>query len=152
MSWAVIHDLKTDEIYTLRADAVVLATGGPGQVYGRSTNSVSILEQRNYRLFQGLNTPMENLFKFIPPLFPVKKIKLMSESARGEGGRIWVPLKANDSRDPKKIPSPKDAIFLKKSIPYLKTLFPRDVASREIYDIVYNQKMGISGNQWFILI
>ena len=37
---AVIHDLKTDEIYTLRADAVVLATGGPGQVYGRSTNSV----------------------------------------------------------------------------------------------------------------
>ena len=68
---AVIHDLKTDEIYTLRADAVVLATGGPGQVYGRSTNSESILEQQQPPLiYREPNMRMENLSRFTPPLFP----------------------------------------------------------------------------------
>jgi succinate dehydrogenase / fumarate reductase flavoprotein subunit len=70
----------------------------------------------------------------------------MSESARGEGGRIWVPRKADDKRDPNKIPETERYYFLEEKYPLFKNLVPRDVASREIYDIVYNQKMGVDGD------
>ncbi len=145
---AVIHDLRTDEIYTLKADAVVLATGGPGQVYGRSTNSVvNTGAAATTAYMQGAKFANGEFIQIHPTAIPGQdKLRLMSESARGEGGRVWVPRKANDNRNPKEIPENERYYFLEEKYPLFKNLVPRDVASREIYDIVYNQNLGISGD------
>ena len=145
---AVIHDLKTDEIYTLPADAVVLATGGPGQVYGRSTNSVvNTGAAATTAYLQGAKYANGEFIQIHPTAIPGQdKLRLMSESARGEGGRVWVPRKVDDKRDPKKIPENERFYFLEEKYPLFKNLVPRDVASREIYDIVYNQNMGVDGD------
>ena len=145
---AVIHDLRTGEIYTLQADAVVLATGGPGQVYARSTNSVvNTGAAATTAYLQGAKYANGEFIQIHPTAIPGQdKLRLMSESARGEGGRIWVPRDANDSRDPKKIPESERYYFLEEKYPLFKNLVPRDVASREIYDIVYNKNLGVSGD------
>ena len=145
---AVIHDLRTDEIYTLKADAVVLATGGPGQVYGRSTNSVvNTGAAATTAYMQGAKFANGEFIQIHPTAIPGQdKLRLMSESARGEGGRVWVPRKANDNRNPKEIPENERYYFLEEKYPLFKNLVPRDVACREIYDIVYNQNLGISGD------
>ena len=145
---AVIHDLRTDEIYTLPADAVVLASGGPSQVYARSTASfVSTGAAATTAYMQGAKYANGEFIQIHPTAIPGQdKLRLMSESARGEGGRVWVPRDANDKRDPKKIPESERYYFLEEKYPLFKNLVPRDVASREIYDIVYNQNLGISGD------
>ena len=145
---AVIHDLRTGEIYTLQADAVVLATGGPGQVYARSTNSVvNTGAAATTAYLQGAKYANGEFIQIHPTAIPGQdKLRLMSESARGEGGRIWVPRDANDGRDPKKIPENERYYFLEEKYPLFKNLVPRDVASREIYDIVYNKNLGVSGD------
>jgi succinate dehydrogenase / fumarate reductase flavoprotein subunit len=63
------------------------------------------------------------------------KLRLMSESARGEGGRVWVPRKAQDARDPKDIPVAERYYFLEERYPEYGNLVPRDIATREIFDI-----------------
>jgi len=73
------------------------------------------------------------------------KLRLMSESARGEGGRVWVPRKAGDSRKPKEIPENERFYFLEERYPLFGNLVPRDVGAREIYDICVNDKLGING-------
>ena len=73
------------------------------------------------------------------------KLRLMSESARGEGGRIWVPQKPHDTRDPLTIPEEERYYFLEENHPLYGNLVPRDVASREIHDIVYNKNLGVDG-------
>ena len=70
----------------------------------------------------------------------------MSESARGEGGRVWVPRKANDQRDPKEIPAEERLYFLEEKYPRFGNLVPRDVGAREIYDICVNQGLGVHGD------
>jgi succinate dehydrogenase / fumarate reductase flavoprotein subunit len=69
----------------------------------------------------------------------------MSESARGEGGRVWVPRKAGDSRDWKSIPAAERFYFLEEWYPKYGNLVPRDVATRAIHKIVYELGLGIDG-------
>ncbi|MDP6521960.1 MAG: FAD-binding protein, partial [SAR324 cluster bacterium] len=83
-----------------------LATGGPGLVYGRSTNSMVCTGTATTSAYlQGAKYGNGEFIQIHPSAIPGRdKLRLMSESARGEGGRIWVPRKARDSRSPKDIP------------------------------------------------
>jgi succinate dehydrogenase / fumarate reductase flavoprotein subunit len=72
------------------------------------------------------------------------KLRLMSESARGEGGRVWVP-RTGDKRDPKSIPEKERWYFLEEWYPKYGNLVPRDVATRAIFKVVYENNLGIDG-------
>jgi succinate dehydrogenase / fumarate reductase flavoprotein subunit len=73
------------------------------------------------------------------------KLRLMSESARGEGGRVWVPKTAGDKRPGKQIPENERYYFLEERYPKYGNLVPRDIATRAIHKIVYDQGMGVEG-------
>jgi succinate dehydrogenase / fumarate reductase flavoprotein subunit len=144
---AVLHDLRTGEIFTVKGDAVVLATGGPAQVYGKTTGSTvcnGVATTTSY--LQGAKYANGEFIQVHPTAIPGQdKLRLMSESARGEGGRIWVPRKLNDPRDPLTIPEEERYYFLEENHPRFGNLVPRDVASREIHDVVYNKNLGVEG-------
>ncbi len=144
---AVLHDLHNSEIFTVGADAVVLATGGPTQVYGKSTGSTVCNGAAAMSAYlQGARYGNGEFIQIHPTAIPGQdKLRLMSESARGEGGRIWVPKKAGDNRDPLTIPENERYYFLEENHPLFGNLVPRDVASREIYDVVINQGLGVGG-------
>ena len=69
----------------------------------------------------------------------------MSESARGEGGRVWVPRDRNDKREAKAIPEAERFYFLEEWYPKYGNLVPRDIATRAIHRIVYQENLGIDG-------
>ena len=69
----------------------------------------------------------------------------MSESARGEGGRVWVPKTPGDKRDPKSIPENERWYFLEEWYPKYGNLVPRDIATRAIHKVVYEHNLGIDG-------
>ncbi len=144
---AVLHDLRTGEIFTVKGDAVVLATGGPAQVYGKTTGSTvcnGVATTSAY--LQGAKYANGEFIQVHPTAIPgPDKLRLMSESARGEGGRIWVPIKPKDDRDPLTIPEGERYYFLEENHPRFGNLVPRDVASREIHDVVYNKELGVGG-------
>ncbi|MBF0237511.1 MAG: succinate dehydrogenase flavoprotein subunit [SAR324 cluster bacterium] len=144
---AVIHNLRSGEIQGVRGDAVILATGGPGLVYGRSTNSMVCTGTATTSAYlQGAKYGNGEFIQIHPTAIPGQdKLRLMSESARGEGGRVWVPKKKGDTRPPKEIPEAERYYFLEERYPLFKNLVPRDVASREIYDICINQDLGVGG-------
>ena len=78
-------------------------------------------------------TPTANSFRFTPRRIPGEdKLRLMSESARGEGGRVWVPKTPGDKRDPKSIPENERWYFLEEWYPKYGNLVPRDIATRAI--------------------
>ncbi len=143
----VAQDLKSMEIRGFAADAVCLATGGPGIVFGRSTNSTintGIANAIAYK--QGAIYGNGELIQIHPTAIPgADKLRLISESARGEGGRIWVPKDAMDKRDPMQIPEKDRRYFLEDKYPLYKNLVPRDVASRELFKVCYGEKAGIMG-------
>ena len=145
---AVIQNLRTGDIRAERGDAVVLATGGPGVVYGRSTNSVVCTGTATTSAYlQGAKYGNGEFIQIHPTAVPGRdKLRLMSESARGEGGRVWVPRKANDQRNPKEILAEERLYFLEEKYPRFGNLVPRDVGAREIYDICVNQGLGIHGD------
>src|SRR5881396_1256570 len=101
----VAVDLRTMEIEAFPADAVCLATGGPGIVYGRSTNSTINTGSANGRSYMdGALYGNAEFIQVHPTAIPGEdKHRLMSESARGEGGRIWVPKQKGDKRRPREI-------------------------------------------------
>ena len=144
---AVLHDLRTGEVFTAKGDAVVLATGGPAQVYGKTTGSTvcnGVATTSSY--LQGAKYANGEFIQVHPTAIPGQdKLRLMSESARGEGGRIWVPKKPNDPRAPLSIPEEERYYFLEENHPRFGNLVPRDVASREIHDVVYNKNLGVEG-------
>ena len=144
---AVLHDLRSGEIFTVKGDAVVLATGGPAQVYGKTTGSTvcnGVATTSAY--LQGAKYANGEFIQVHPTAIPGQdKLRLMSESARGEGGRIWVPRKPNDDRDPLTIPEEERYYFLEENYPLFGNLVPRDVASREIHNVVYNKELGVGG-------
>jgi succinate dehydrogenase / fumarate reductase flavoprotein subunit len=144
---AVIHDLRTNTITSMPGDAVILATGGPSQVYAGSTAStVNTGAAATMAYLQGAKYANGEFIQIHPTAIPGQdKLRLMSESARGEGGRIWVPRNPTDARPARDIPENERSYFLEEKFPHFGNLVPRDVASREIYDIVYNQKLGIGG-------
>jgi len=140
-------DLRSMDVRTYSADAVIFCTGGIGAIFGRSTNSVACTGSAQSALFQqGVDYANGEFIQVHPTAIPGEdKLRLMSESARGEGGRIWVPKKPGDTRAAKSIPENERLYFLEEWYPKYGNLVPRDIATRAIHRIVYQEKLGISG-------
>ncbi len=149
----VALDQRSMKPKAFRADAVMLATGGPGLLFGRSTNS--IINSGSAAAAAYLDGAWYANGEFIqvhPTAIPgMDKLRLMSESARGEGGRVWVPKQKGDARDPKQIPDSERWYFLEEKYPRFKNLVPRDVASREIHHVCVNLGMGVGGGNMVYL-
>ena len=143
----VALNLKTMEVRVFKADAVIIATGGIGQVYGKSTNSTNSTGAAASRVYQqGAKFMNGEFLQFHPTGMPgADKNRLMSEAARGEGGRVWVPRKQGDTTDPTQIPEDQRFYFLEEWYPAYGNTVPRDVASRAIYKICDEMGMGIGG-------
>src|SRR5882757_5602899 len=116
-------NLRSMEVRTFPADAIIICTGGIGAIFGKSTNSVVCTGSAQSALYQqGAYYANGEFIQVHPTAIPGEdKLRLMSESARGEGGRVWVPRDKNDN------------------------LVPRDVATRAIFKVVYEHDMGIDG-------
>jgi len=140
-------DLRTMELRAFAADAVILATGGIGAIFGKSTNSVVCTGSAQSAVFQqGAYYANGEFIQVHPTSIPGEdKLRLMSESARGEGGRVWVPRKAGDPRPFKLIPESERWYFLEEWYPKYGNLVPRDVATRAIHKVVYEHNLGIDG-------
>ncbi len=148
----VLHDLYTLHLHVLKADAVVIATGGLGYLFKMSTNSTFCTGAANGRLYmQGMKYANGEFIQIHPTGIPgVDKMRLISESSRGEGGRIWV---YGDSC--KKITFPDGSLrpcgvtgepwyFLEEMYPGFKNLVPRDIGCREILKVC-ELGLGIDG-------
>lgn len=133
----VALDWYSMRIEAFPATAVMLATGGPGIVFGRSTNSVINTGTAASAAYQdGARYANGEFIQVHPTAIPgADKLRLMSESARGEGGRVWVPRTQRDQRDPKAIPERERWYFLEEKYPSLGNLVPRDIATREIFQV-----------------
>ncbi|HEY9885770.1 MAG TPA: succinate dehydrogenase (quinone) flavoprotein subunit, partial [Vampirovibrionales bacterium] len=149
----VAQDLVTMEIKSFPVDAVIMATGGAGLVYGRSTNSVTnngLAVASLYR--QGAKYANGEFIQVHPTAIGGDdKLRLMSESARGEGGRVWVWGDSNktwtdfDGTEKPCGETGKPWYFLEDKYPAYGNLVPRDIATREIFNVVYKLKMGLEG-------
>jgi succinate dehydrogenase flavoprotein subunit len=139
------QDLVTMEIRAFPADAVIVASGGPGLIYGRSTMSMACTGSAASRCFQyGAKYGNGEFIQVHPTAIPgADKLRLMSESARGEGGRVWVPRTPQDPRDPLTIPHSERYYFLEERYPKYGNLVPRDIATREIFDICVNDGLSV---------
>jgi succinate dehydrogenase / fumarate reductase flavoprotein subunit len=142
---AIGQDLNTMEMRAFPADAVIVASGGPGLIYGRSTMSMVCTGSAASRCFQaGAKFGNGEFIQVHPTAIPgADKLRLMSESARGEGGRVWVPRTPQDPRDPLTIPESERYYFLEDRYPKYKNLVPRDIATREIFDICVNEGLSV---------
>ncbi|MBP7744881.1 MAG: succinate dehydrogenase (quinone) flavoprotein subunit [Phycisphaerae bacterium] len=144
----VALDLNTMKVQAFRADAVILATGGLGLIFGRSTmstNSTGCAASRVYQ--QGAKFANGEFVQFHPTAMKGHdKLRLMSEACRGEGGRMWVPKKAGDPRRPQDIPEAERFYFLEEWYPTYGNTVPRDVASRAIYRLTRHMGLGVVGS------
>jgi len=140
-------DLRSMEVKTFPADAAIFATGGIGAIFGRSTNSVVCTGSAQSALFQqGVDYANGEFIQVHPTAIPGEdKLRLMSESARGEGGRVWVPRNPREKRRPNDIPESERFYFLEEWYPKYGNLVPRDIATRAIHRIVYQEKLGLDG-------
>jgi succinate dehydrogenase / fumarate reductase, flavoprotein subunit len=140
-------NLRTMELRAFPADAIILATGGIGAIFGKSTNSVVCTGSAQSAVFQqGVYYANGEFIQVHPTSIPGEdKLRLMSESARGEGGRVWVPRKPGDPRPFKQIPEAERFYFLEEWYPKYGNLVPRDVATRAIHKVVYENGLGIDG-------
>ncbi|WP_018931322.1 succinate dehydrogenase flavoprotein subunit [Gracilibacillus lacisalsi] len=135
------QNIKSHELKAFKADATILASGGPGIIFGKSTNSVINTGSAAAALYlQGGIYANGEFIQIHPTAIPGDdKLRLMSESARGEGGRVW---------------TYKDGepwYFLEEKYPAYGNLVPRDIATREIFDVCVNQKLGINGENMVYL-
>jgi len=137
----VAQDLRSMEIRTFVSDAVILATGGPGIIFGRTTNSVINTGTAASAVYQqGVYYANGEFIQIHPTAIPGDdKLRLMSESARGEGGRIWV------------YKDGKPWYFLEEKYPAYGNLVPRDIATREIFHVCVDLKLGINGENMVYL-
>ena len=140
-------DLRSMEVRTFAADAIIVCTGGNGAIFGKSTNSVVCTGSAQSALYQqGAYYANGEFIQVHPTAIPGEdKLRLMSESARGEGGRVWVPKDRNDKRAAQTIPEGDRWYFLEERYPKYGNLVPRDIATREIFKVVYEDNMGIDG-------
>jgi len=140
-------DLRSMEVRCFPADAIIICTGGIGALFGKSTNSVVCTGSAQSALYQqGCYYANGEFIQVHPTSIPGEdKLRLMSESARGEGGRVWVPKKPGDKRDPLSIPAGERWYFLEEWYPKYGNLVPRDVATRAIHKVVYEHGLGIDG-------
>jgi succinate dehydrogenase flavoprotein subunit len=140
-------NLRSMELRAFPASAIILATGGVGAIFGKSTNSVVCTGSAQSAIFQqGAYYANGEFIQVHPTSIPGEdKLRLMSESARGEGGRVWVPRAAGDKRPIKSIPESERFYFLEEWYPKYGNLVPRDVATRAIHKVVYELGLGIDG-------
>ncbi|MCF8110680.1 MAG: fumarate reductase/succinate dehydrogenase flavoprotein subunit [Desulfobacteraceae bacterium] len=135
----VTRNLVTGELESYSAHAVVLATGGYGNVYFLSTNAMSSNVSASYRCYKkGAYFANPCFTQIHPTCIPVhgtyqSKLTLMSESLRNDG-RVWVPKEAGDKRPPEQIPESERDYYLERKYPSFGNLVPRDVASRNAKD------------------
>jgi succinate dehydrogenase / fumarate reductase flavoprotein subunit len=131
----VTRNLITGKVESHLADAVVLGTGGYGNAYYLSTNAKGSNATAIWRAYKRGALFANPCFTQIhPTCIPVSgeyqsKLTLMSESLRNDG-RVWVPLKKDDTRPPSRIPENERDYFLERRYPSFGNLVPRDVASR----------------------
>jgi succinate dehydrogenase / fumarate reductase flavoprotein subunit len=136
----VARDMVTGEISTHLADAVVLATGGYGNVFYLSTNAKGCNVTANWRAHRKGALFANPCFTQIhPTCIPVSgdhqsKLTLMSESLRNDG-RVWVPKRLGDDRSPNQIPEDERDYFLERKYPSFGNLVPRDIASRAAKEV-----------------
>jgi len=135
------QELLSMEIRAFRGDAVIMASGGPGMIFGRSTNSLINTGSAAGKLYrQGASFANGEFIQIHPTAIPGDdKLRLMSESARGEGARVWT------------YKNGQPWYFLEEKYPAYGNLVPRDIATREIFDVCVNQKLGIDGENMVYL-
>ncbi|MED1723301.1 succinate dehydrogenase flavoprotein subunit [Brevibacillus parabrevis] len=135
------QNMRSGEIQSFRADAVILATGGPGIIFGKSTNSIINTGTAASAAYQqGVIYSNGEMIQIHPTAIPGDdKLRLMSESARGEGGRVWT------YRDGK------PWYFLEDKYPAYGNLVPRDIATREIFSVCVDMKLGVNGENMVYL-
>jgi len=130
-----VRNLVTGEIESHEGDAVVLATGGYGNVFFLSTNAMASNVTAAYRAYKkGAVFANPCYTQIHPTCIPVhgsyqSKLTLMSESLRNDG-RVWVPKTPGDKRHPGEIPESDRDYYLERKYPSFGNLVPRDVASR----------------------
>jgi succinate dehydrogenase / fumarate reductase flavoprotein subunit len=149
----VAQDLRSMEIRAFREEAVVIATGGPGMIFKNTTNSIICTGSAASICYQqGAYYANGEFIQIHPTAIPGEdKCRLISEAVRGEGGRVWVPKDPHDSRHPRDIPESDRWYFLEEKYPAYGNLVPRDIATREIFDVCVNQRRGIQGkNQVYL--
>jgi succinate dehydrogenase / fumarate reductase flavoprotein subunit len=148
----IAMNLQTLELKAFAADAVIMATGGPGLIFGKSTNSMTCTGSATSACYQqGARYGNGEFIQVHPTSIPGEdKLRLMSESARGEGGRVWVPRNKGDERKPKDIPESERWYFLEEKYPAFGNLVTRDIATREIFQVCL-EGMGVGGeNQVYL--
>ena len=133
--------MTTGELEAFKSDAVIMASGGPGIIFGKSTNSMINTGSAAAAVYQqGVVYANGEFIQIHPTAIPGDdKLRLMSESARGEGGRVWT------------YKDGKPWYFLEEKYPDYGNLVPRDIATREIFDVCVNQKLGINGENMVYL-
>ncbi len=150
----VAQDLVSMEIRALPADALVIASGGCGLIYGRSTMSMACTGSAASRTYQaGVRYANGEFIQVHPTAVPgADKLRLMSESARGEGGRIWVPRKPQDPRRPTEIPEDQRYYFLERRYPKYGNLVPRDIATREIFKVCTEEGLSVEPDRMCVYL
>jgi succinate dehydrogenase / fumarate reductase flavoprotein subunit len=137
----VAENLRSMEFHVFKSDAVILATGGPGIIFGKTTNSIINTGTAASAAYQqGVYYANGEFIQIHPTAIPGDdKLRLMSESARGEGGRIWT------------YKDGKPWYFLEEKYPAYGNLVPRDIATREIFNVCVEQKLGVNGENMVYL-
>ena len=136
----VVRNMITGEITSHSADAIVLATGGYGNVFYLSTNAKGCNVTAAYRAYkQGALFANPCYTQIHPTCIPKSgdyqsKLTLMSESLRNDG-RIWVPKKKGDTRPPNEIPEDERDYYLERKYPSFGNLAPRDISSRSAKEV-----------------
>ncbi|HEV8607127.1 MAG TPA: succinate dehydrogenase flavoprotein subunit [Tepidisphaeraceae bacterium] len=148
----VAQDMRTMQIRAFRGDAVVMGTGGNGLIFGKSTMSVICTGGAASRCYQaGAKYGNGEFIQVHPTAIPGEdKCRLISESARGEGGRVWVPRKPGDGRHPNSIPESERFYFLEERYPKYGNLVPRDIATRELFQVC-QEGLGVGGGNMVYL-
>lgn len=147
-------DMMNMKYTTLKADAVVFATGGPGLIFKYSTNSTFCTGAAMGRLYmQGMHYANGEFIQIHPTAVPgADKLRLISESVRGEGGRVWVPgdsSKTITTPEGKEIPcgeTGKPWYFLEEMYPAFGNLVPRDIGAREVMRVC-ELGLGVDGKK-----
>ena len=136
----VTRSLVTGEITTHAADAVILATGGYGNVFYLSTNAKNCNVTAAWRAYKkGAAFANPCYTQIHPTCIPVSgdhqsKLTLMSESLRNDG-RVWAPKKKGDTRPPGQIPENERDYYLERKYPSFGNLAPRDISSRAAKEV-----------------
>lgn len=140
---AICQHMATGKLQSFRSDAVILATGGAGLIFGRSTNStINTGSAASAAYQQGAWYANGEFIQVHPTAIPGEdKLRLMSESIRGEGGRVWVPSDGKEGRPATGQPW----YFLESMYPAYGNLVPRDIATRAIFKVCRELHLGIDG-------